>query len=97
MSVNIEINSRTDFVVWAIERAQEIVGEQGSYLALAARAANENAIQDAANALGSAIAEALLEVFESLLAESQVTKNVCSSQNGIRNMAPRRKMRDQKI
>ncbi|MGY5800596.1 hypothetical protein ACXHMN_04610 [Rhizobium sp. LEGMi12c] len=61
------ITNRTDFARWAIERATAIVGEQGANLALAARDGDEESIRTAGNALGSAISEALLEVFDALL------------------------------
>ncbi|MFN7093270.1 MAG: hypothetical protein ACK4P4_22310 [Allorhizobium sp.] len=52
-----------------IERARAIVVQQGGDLALAARDMNEPAIAEAGNALGQAITEALLAVFEGLLDE----------------------------
>lgn len=64
-----EIDNRSDFALWAIERAKEIVAVQGTDLALASRDSGEDDIRAAANALGSAISDALLEVFDSLLAE----------------------------
>lgn len=67
MSEKIEIGDRNDFELWAVERAREIVGEQGSNLVLAAKGNSEEAVQEAANALGRVITEALLEVLEGLL------------------------------
>ena len=37
----VEITTRSDFALWAIERAQEIVRSEGSALALAARDMDE--------------------------------------------------------
>jgi len=62
----VTIESRNDFAQWAIERARAIVAEQGGNLAIAARDMDEQAIAASGNALGSAIAEALLEVFDGL-------------------------------
>lgn len=63
------IETRADFAQWAIERARAIVGEQGSNLAVAARNMDEEAIAETGNALGTAIVEALLEVFDGLVPE----------------------------
>ncbi|MDQ0563600.1 hypothetical protein QO004_005415 [Rhizobium mesoamericanum] len=63
----VTIESRNDFAQWAIERARAIVAEQGGDLAIAARDMDEQAIGASGNALGSAITEALLEVFDSLV------------------------------
>ncbi len=63
----VTIENRNDFAQWAIERAQAIVAEQGGNLAIAARDMDESAIADARNALGVAIAEAMLEVFDGLM------------------------------
>ncbi len=65
----VTIENRTDFSQWAIERARAIVAEQGSDLALAARDMDEDAIARSGNSLGQAITDALMEVFDSLLAE----------------------------
>ncbi|WP_271899429.1 hypothetical protein [Candidatus Phyllobacterium onerii] len=62
----ITIENRSDFALWAIERAKLIVSEEGTALAMAARDMQEDAIRDSGNALGSAIAVALLEVFDGL-------------------------------
>jgi hypothetical protein len=66
---SVAIDNRSDFALWAIERAKEIVGQQGTDLALAVRDGDEEAIRTAGNSLGSAISEALLEVFDGLLPE----------------------------
>ncbi len=63
----VTIESRNDFAQWAIERARAIVAEQGGNLAIAARDMDEPAIAATGNALGVAIAEALLEVFDVLV------------------------------
>lgn len=60
------IETRTDFATWAIERARTIVAEQGGDLAVAARDMDETQIGVAGNALGQAIVNALLEVFDGL-------------------------------
>jgi hypothetical protein len=65
----VEINGRSDFALWAIQRAQEIVMAQGSALALAARDMDEEALKENGAALGKAIADAMLEVFDGLMAE----------------------------
>ncbi|WP_202902625.1 hypothetical protein [Rhizobium mesoamericanum] len=65
----VTIESRNDFAQWAIERARAIVAEQGGDLAIAARDMNEQAIAASGNALGTAIAEALLEIFDALVPE----------------------------
>lgn len=63
----IEITTRSDFALWAIERAQEIVRAEGSALALAARDMDEAGIKECGTALGKAIADAMLEVFDGLV------------------------------
>ena len=61
------IENRSDFVQWAIERSRAIVADQGGNLALAARDMSDDKIAETANALGQAIVDALLEVFDSLI------------------------------
>ncbi|MDI7864979.1 hypothetical protein MRS76_23925 [Rhizobiaceae bacterium n13] len=63
------IENRSDFAQWAIERASAIVAEQGGNLALAARNGGDDKIAEAANALGQVVVDALLEVFDGLMAE----------------------------
>jgi hypothetical protein len=63
------IESRADFAQWAIERSRAIVADQGGNLALAARDMSDEQIAETANALGQAIVDALLEVFDGLLAD----------------------------
>ena len=65
------IENRSDFAQWAIERSRAIVAEQGGNLALAARDKSDDKIAETANALGQAIVEALLEVFDSLTNEDE--------------------------
>lgn len=61
------ISNRSDFAQWAIERAKAIVSEQGGNLALATRDQGDEEIAASANALGQAIVDALLEVFDGLV------------------------------
>lgn len=61
------IESRSDFAQWAIERARAIVVDEGGNLALAARDMDDGKIAESGNALGQAIVDALLEVFDALL------------------------------
>jgi hypothetical protein len=61
------IENRADFAQWAIERARAIVVDQGGSLALAARDMEDSKIAETGNALGQAIVDALLEVFDALL------------------------------
>ena len=63
------IESRADFAQWAIERSRAIVADQGGNLALAARDMSDEKIAETANALGQAIVDALLEVFDGLVPE----------------------------
>lgn len=60
------ISNRSDFAQWAIERAKAIVADQGGNLALAARGQGDEQIAETANALGQAIVDALLDVFDGL-------------------------------
>ncbi|KQS83555.1 MULTISPECIES: hypothetical protein [unclassified Rhizobium] len=64
-----EIGSRSDFALWAIQRAQEIVTTQGAAFAIAARDMDEKALAQSATDLGQAIADAMLEVFDGLIEE----------------------------
>lgn len=66
----VSIESRSDFAQWAIERSRAIVAEQGGNLALAARDMSDDKIAVAGNALGQAIVDALLEVFDELVPEA---------------------------
>ena len=62
-------SNRSDFALWAIERATAIVSEEGGNLAIATRDHGEDEIAASANALGQAIVDALLEVFDGLMQE----------------------------
>jgi hypothetical protein len=66
----IAIENRADFAQWAIERSRAIVAEQGGNLALAARDLSDDKIAETANALGQAIVDALLEVFDELVPDA---------------------------
>lgn len=66
----ISIENRSDFAQWAIERSRAIVADQGGNLALAARDMSEDRIAETANALGQAIVDALLEVFDGLVPDA---------------------------
>ena len=44
----VEITSRSDFALWAIQRAQEIVTIEGAAFAMAARDMNEDALAETA-------------------------------------------------
>ena len=61
------INSRDDFAHWAIERTKSILTDQGSDLASAAGARDDARMGEAANALGQAIIDALLDTFDGLV------------------------------
>jgi len=65
----VEISNRSDFALWAIQRAQEIVTAEGAALAIAARDMNDEALEEAAASLGKAIGDAMLEVFDGLIGE----------------------------
>ncbi len=62
----VSIDNRSEFALWAIQRAQEIVTQQGAALALAARDMNEAELAKTAADLGAAISDALLNVFDGL-------------------------------
>lgn len=65
----VEITNRSDFALWAIQRAQEIVTAEGAAFAMAARDMDEEPLAKTAAALGKAISEAMLEVFDGLIGE----------------------------
>lgn len=67
MDDTIKINNRGDFGLWAIEMAKQIVGDQGFGLARAARDGTEEELRQAGNALGQAITNALMDVYDGLL------------------------------
>ncbi len=67
MEQTVQIENRGDFGLWAIEVAKQIVSEHGFELARAARDGSEDEVRVAGNALGQAITNALLEVYDGLL------------------------------
>jgi hypothetical protein len=67
MNDPIQIENRGDFALWAIEAAKQIVGDQGFELAKAARDGGDEELRLAGNALGQAITNALMEVYDGLL------------------------------
>lgn len=67
MSETMQIDNRGDFGLWAIEVAKQIVSEQGFDLAKAARDGSDEDVRSAGNALGQAITDALMEVYDGLL------------------------------
>ncbi|MBN8950805.1 MULTISPECIES: hypothetical protein [unclassified Rhizobium] len=67
MEDEIRIDNRGDFGLWAIEVAKQIIGEQGFELARAARDGTDDDVRAAGNALGQAITNALMEVYDGLL------------------------------
>ena len=62
----VRIETRGDFGMWAIEAAKQIVSEHGFALASAARDGTEEEVRAAGNALGQAITDALMEVYDGL-------------------------------
>jgi hypothetical protein len=69
MEDTVAIETRSEFALWAIERAKEIVSQEGTALALAARDMDEEGLREAGHKLGGAISDALLEVFDGLLGD----------------------------
>ncbi len=67
MKEAIKIDNRGDFGLWAIEVAKLIVSEEGLELARAARDGSEDDVRAAGAALGQAITNALLEVYDGFL------------------------------
>ncbi|WP_075657068.1 hypothetical protein [Pseudochrobactrum sp. B5] len=65
----VAIDNRSEFAFWAIQRAQEIVTQQGAALAMAARDMNEEELARTAADLGSAISDALIDVFDGLMVQ----------------------------
>ncbi|WP_022712452.1 hypothetical protein [Pseudochrobactrum sp. AO18b] len=65
----VAIDNRSEFALWAIQRAQEIVTQQGAALAMAARDMNEEELTRTAADLGSAISDALIDVFDGLMVQ----------------------------
>jgi len=60
------IDSRKDPALWAIDRSNAILTDQGSELATAARTGNEAQIGETARALGQAIVDVVIEAFDGL-------------------------------
>jgi len=71
MEDEMKIDNRGDFGLWAIELAKQILGEQGYELARASRDGTDDDVRQAGNALGQAITDALLEVYDGLLEEPE--------------------------
>jgi hypothetical protein len=67
MENEIKIDTRGDFGLWAIEVAKQIISEEGFELARAARDGTDDDVRAAGNALGQAITNALMEVYDGLL------------------------------
>ncbi len=63
------VDSRDDFALWAIDRANAILTDQGSNLATASRNGDQAQTRETAQALGQAIVDALLEAFDGLVGE----------------------------
>ena len=74
-----KIESRADFVQWAIERSRAIVADQVGDLALAARDMTDDKIAESENGLSQAIVDALLELFDGLLSDSYIFVEVAQS------------------
>jgi hypothetical protein len=66
MNETMEIDNRGDFGLWAIEVAKQLVADQGFELARAARDGTDEDVRAAGNALGQAITNALMEVYDGL-------------------------------
>ena len=64
-----EIGSRSEFALWAIARAQEILTNEGAAFAVAARDMGDDAVAASAAHLGKAITDAMLEVFDGLISD----------------------------
>lgn len=62
----IQIDNRGDFGLWVIEVDKQIVAAQGFDLARAARDGSEDDVRAAGAALGQAITDAMMEVFDGL-------------------------------
>jgi len=62
-----EVNNRDEFAEWAMARVNAILTEEGSALATIARSGDETQLTEAANALGQAIIDALLDTFDGLV------------------------------
>lgn len=71
MGEEMQIDNRGDFGLWAIDVAKQIVSEEGFELARASRDGNEDDVRRAGNALGQAITNALMEVYDGLLQDDR--------------------------
>ncbi len=67
MNETMEIDNRGDFGLWAIEVAKQLVADEGFELARAARDGSDDDVRAAGNALGQAITNALMEVYDGLM------------------------------
>jgi hypothetical protein len=74
MTEPVKIDNRGDFGLWAIEVAKQIVADQGFELARAARDGSEDDVRSAGNALGQAITDALMEVYDGLLEDDDQSR-----------------------
>lgn len=63
------VDGRDDFALWAIDRANSILTDQGSALATAARSGDDIRIGATAQELGQAIVDALLETYDGLVGD----------------------------
>jgi hypothetical protein len=66
MDDTIEIGNRGDFGLWSKEVAKQHVADQGFEQARAARDGNDDDVRAAGNALGQAITNALMSVYDGL-------------------------------
>jgi hypothetical protein len=67
MEETVRIDHRNEFAQWAIEVSTKIVSDQGYELAKAARDGSDEEIRAAGNALGQAITNAMMGVFDGLV------------------------------
>jgi hypothetical protein len=67
MEHEIKIDNRGDFGLWAIEVAKQIISIEGFALARAARDGTDDDVRAAGNALGQAITNAMMEVYDGLI------------------------------
>jgi len=67
MEHEIKIDNRGDFGLWAIKVAKQIISDEGFELARAARDGTEDDVRAAGNALGQAITNAMMEVYDGLI------------------------------
>ncbi|WP_112603908.1 hypothetical protein ACK83U_25055 (plasmid) [Rhizobium sp. WW22] len=67
MEHEIKIDNRGDFGLWAIEVAKQIISSEGLELARAARDGTDDDVRAAGNALGQAITNAMMEIYDGLI------------------------------